>query len=67
MGLVGSIIDGQEWTRQRIGHLEAALGGDDLDAEGRAAVEAELAGLRAEHAGSARRRRWWVLLGARRP
>ncbi len=64
---MAGIIDGREWLRERIDHLEVMLS-DDLLTDGlgtdqRDAVEAELARLREELGRSRRRRRWSFLLG----
>ena len=60
---MGSIINGRAWIKERTRHLEAALADDSLDADQRAAIQAELDGLRAEGAAAGRRRRWWFILG----
>ncbi len=64
---MGSIIDGRKWTRERIGFLESALAGDDLDEEQRLLLRAELEQLRGEQAAAGRRRRRWWLLGRMHP
>ncbi|MCU4185474.1 hypothetical protein K6U06_13960 [Acidiferrimicrobium sp. IK] len=60
------IIDGDAWRRRRLDALREALTGD-LDAEQRAAIELELVELGALEAGARRRRRRWLLWGARLP
>ena len=60
------IIDGDAWRRQRVAALHEALAGE-LDAEQRAAIELELVELGAAEEQARRRRRRWLLWGARLP
>lgn len=67
---MGSIINGRNWTRERIAFLEAALSDEspeEFDDEQRLLVRAELEQLRDEHAAAGRRRRRWWLLGRMHP
>ncbi len=64
---MGSIINGGAWIKERTRHLEAALDDVSLDADQHAAIKEELDNLRAEGTAADRNRRWWWLLGGRRP
>ncbi|MGI8753635.1 MAG: hypothetical protein ACR2MN_15255 [Acidimicrobiales bacterium] len=64
---MGSIINGRAWIKERTRHLEVALADESLDADQHAAIEEELDRLRAEGVAAGRHRRWWWVLGGRRP
>lgn len=61
---MSGVIDGHQWLRDRVEHLESLLT-DNLSTNQREAVEAELARVREELGRSRRRRRWAFLWGGR--
>lgn len=60
------IISGRDWRETRLRYLEAALK-DDLDAEERTAIQAEIEELRREDQAGKRRRLRWLIIGGSLP
>ena len=61
---MAGIIDGRQWVKARLEHLQGLLDGDPTDEE-RAAIEAEMAQLQTESAAGRRRFGRWLLWGGR--
>jgi hypothetical protein len=63
---MAGIINGRDWLKQRLQHLEAALQANPSDEE-RAAIQSEIDELRAEAKAGRGRFRRWVIWGGRTP